>query len=391
MPGEVRKIGRPGFHVSQRGISLMAIRPKAWLLNGLLTVGALGLALALTEGAVRLFFPQPTGLSHQDPYGLAMHWPSMVRYLPQYGHDVSFNSAGMRDREHTEEKPAGVFRILLLGDSFMEAVQVPFEASLPSLLERTLAQRTKKRIEVVSAGVSGWGTDDELRYLTSYGLKYQPDLVVVAMTLHNDISDNLRQDWHALKGGVLVEQPRVPASFLRYKVIQLKAFLATRFETYQLWRRVRHGGEIRQVGKQLNSHVTQLFREPTPEVITQGVELTGLLLRQLQVVTKATGGSVALVLLPIRYQLSDSAFAGFVRASGVPAAQMQISMPQRLIAPLAGSLGIPVVDLLPRFRQWTAGGGASLYLEWDGHWNEAGHQLATDVVAKGLVEAGVVR
>ena len=68
----------------------------------------------------------------------------------------------------------------------------------PCLRWSSIALRSEpaKRIEVINAGVSGWGTDDELRYLTEYGLKYQPDLVVVAMTLHNDISDNLRQDWH---------------------------------------------------------------------------------------------------------------------------------------------------------------------------------------------------
>ena len=50
-----------------------------------------------------------------------------------------------------------------------------------------------------------------------------------------------------------------------------------------------------------------------------------------------------------------------------------------------------MIDLLPRFRQWTADSTAPLYLEWDGHWNEAGHRLAAEVVTEGLVEAGVVR
>jgi hypothetical protein len=284
-----------------------------------------------------------------------------------------------------------VFRILLLGDSFTEALQVPFEASLPSLIEGALAQRTGKRIEVINAGVGGWGTDDELRYLTSYGLRYHPDLVVVAMTLHNDIRDNLRQDWHRVEGGVLMDQPRSPMSVLDWKLTQVKAYAATRFQTYQLWRRVRHGSEIRQAGQQLRSHVVQLFEAQTPPRIAEGVTLTDLELQRIQAVTQGAGGRVVLVLLPIRYQLSDSSFADFVRGAQMSPAAMQIEKPQQMITPLAESLGIPVIDLLPRFREWTAEGAAPLYLNWDGHWTEAGHRLAAEVVTDGLLRVGVVK
>jgi len=364
---------------------------RKWVVNGLLAVFAAGVALALTEIGIRLLAPQPTGLSFQDRYGLATHYPGITRYLSQYGHEVSFNSAGMRDREHVTKKPTGVFRILLLGDSFMEALQVPFEASLPSLLERRLEQETGKRVEVINAGVSGWGTDDELRYLTMYGLKYQPDLVVVAMTLHNDISDNLRKDWHTTQGGALVDQTRVPMSFMQYKVVGLKAFISTRFQTYQLWRRVRHGGAIRQAGRLLNSHVVQLFSEPTPDRIASAFAFTGLLMERMKAVTNVQGGRIALVLLPLRVQLSDSSFAAFVQAAGSTADQMPTGKPQRVVTEMAGRLRIPVIDLLPDFRAWTADSTGPLYLEWDGHWNEAGHKLAAGAVAKGLIEAGVMR
>jgi hypothetical protein len=58
---------------------------------------------------------------------------------------------------------------------------------------------------------------------------------------------------------------------------------------------------------------------------------------------------------------------------------------------MTDSLGIPAIDLLPGFRRWTADSSAPLYLEWDGHWNEAGHRLATEVTAQGLIDAGALR
>lgn len=360
-------------------------------MNGLLALASLIGTFAVTEVLVRLVAPQPTGLSHQDRYGLPMHYPGITRYLPQFGHSVTFNAAGMRDVEHAERKPEGTFRILLLGDSFMEALQVPLDSSLPRLLERQLGEQTGRRIEVVNGGVSGWGTDDELQYLTSYGLKYQPDLVVVAMTLHNDISENMRETWHTMREGALVEQPRQPMSFLRYKVVELKAYIATRFQTYQLWRRAMHRGEIRQAGQQLNSHIVQLFLEPTPERIGWGLEFTGRLLQRMKSEAGERGAGLVLVLLPLRVQISDSSFAEFVLRAGLDDAAMSIGKPQQAVTAIADSLRIPVIDLLPSFRQWTADSVEQLYLPWDGHWNEAGHRLAASIVTAGLSSVVVAR
>lgn len=365
-------------------------RGKKILFSTILLTLSVIVTLAIAELAIRLIAPQPTGITHQDRYGLALHYPGITRYLPLYGHEVSFNSAGMRDHEHSFAKPAGTFRILVLGDSFMEAVQVPFEQSLPSLLETGLRAKSTRTIEVINAGVSGWGTDDALRYLSMYGFKYQPDLVLVTMTLHNDISDNLRQEWHRLDGDSLVSQNRPPMSWFEYKKTQLKAFLSTRFQTYQLWRRVRHGKEIRQGGRQLASHVEQLFTTPTPVPIAKGVELTDLLLHRMKAETDSAGARMAIVFLPLKYQLSDSAWTSFVKGSQVPADSLDNHRPQSLVRPIVDSLGVPVIDLLPAFQAWTADSTGGLYLEWDGHWNANGHRLATNTVVDGLLKAGAV-
>ena len=53
---------------------------------------------------------------------------------------VKINGSGMRDdREYLVEKPAGVYRVAILGDSFAESMQVPLEQTFSKLLERELA------------------------------------------------------------------------------------------------------------------------------------------------------------------------------------------------------------------------------------------------------------
>ena len=48
---------------------------------------------------------------------------------------VRINSNGLRDREYPYEKGEGVFRILVLGDSFSAALQVPLEQIWHEIIE----------------------------------------------------------------------------------------------------------------------------------------------------------------------------------------------------------------------------------------------------------------
>jgi hypothetical protein len=365
-------------------------RPFRWLVSGLVVLGSVVVALAAVEVGLRYFYPLPKGVWHQDRDGLALHWPGLVTYLPQSGLTVSFNSAGMRDGEHPVEKPPGVFRLLVLGDSFIEALQVPFEESFTSLLQRELAGRTPGRVEVINASVSGWGTDDELKYLISYGRRFRPDLIIVAMTLYNDVNDNLRERFHTMRDGVLVEKTGTRASFLDYKIIQLKGLLASRFQIYQLLIRAKRARETRAEAQQLSTHVSGLFVPPDQRV-SRGLELTRLLLERIRLVASEDGGRVVLVLIPLGVQLSDRQFAEFAGAGSGATQGSQIDRPQRELKRISERAGIEVIDLLPGFREWAAAGAAALYLTRDGHWDRPGHRLAAGIVVSELVRLGLAR
>ena len=109
-----------------------------------------------------------------------------IRTEADYTVVVETNSKGLRDREHSYAKPEGVFRIVIIGDSFMEAYQVPAAESLPDMLEERLRDR---RVEVINLGVGGYGTAQEYIYLKEEGLKYHPDLVLMALYA-NDVRNN---------------------------------------------------------------------------------------------------------------------------------------------------------------------------------------------------------
>jgi hypothetical protein len=100
------------------------------------------------------------------------------------------NALGFLDREPPGEKAPGMFRVLVLGDSFVEAVQVPIEQKIHVVLERLLAERhPDRRFETSAFGHSAAGTAAEYAYYETYGRALRPDLVVVVF-VQNDFADD---------------------------------------------------------------------------------------------------------------------------------------------------------------------------------------------------------
>jgi hypothetical protein len=102
------------------------------------------------------------------------HWAAFDFSVP-----VVFNSAGFRDVERTVQKPPNVARVALLGDSFVEALQVPFEKTAGQLLERALnsANAEHRTYQVLNFGISAHGLGQFLLVWENYARKYQPEYV----------------------------------------------------------------------------------------------------------------------------------------------------------------------------------------------------------------------
>ena len=108
---------------------------------------------------------------------------------------VRINSDGLRDQEHSVTKPPNTLRIALLGDSYPEALAVPIDQAFWSVMNVKLQEcdaAAGKAIEVINFGVSGYGTAQELLTLREKVWKYSPDVVMLAVTTNNDLTDNSR-------------------------------------------------------------------------------------------------------------------------------------------------------------------------------------------------------
>lgn len=106
---------------------------------------------------------------------------------------IEINSDGMRDKPTARAKPQGTLRVALIGDSFVESMQLPQEKIFPSLMEPKLAQCAGRPAEVLNFGVTGYGTAQELLTYRHRTRAFDPDVVVLVVFAGNDLFNNVRE------------------------------------------------------------------------------------------------------------------------------------------------------------------------------------------------------
>ncbi|HEX8966293.1 MAG TPA: SGNH/GDSL hydrolase family protein [Chloroflexota bacterium] len=124
--------------------------------------------------------------------GYSMRPNTCVRLkTSEYDGILRTNGRGMVGPDLPAVKPPGEFRIVVLGDSYAVGGQVPYAQTFPAVLEQLLHEAGYANVRVINAGVGGYTTFNESGLLTEHLAWLQPDLVVVAAFLGNDISENV--------------------------------------------------------------------------------------------------------------------------------------------------------------------------------------------------------
>lgn len=171
---------------------LHRIRKELLLLAG----GLLGGVFVL-EAGVRII--DPLGISYYeesgrylrdtvpDPELVYRHAPNLVRVYQ--GVEMRMNSAGMREREIAPKKPDEL-RVLVLGDSSALGWGVANEQTFVRRLEVALAERLRRPVRTINAGVGGYNTVQEHAVFRRHAGAVDPDIVVLVYAI-NDTEENL--------------------------------------------------------------------------------------------------------------------------------------------------------------------------------------------------------
>ena len=188
----------------------MAKKNKRWLLF----FSSLLFSLFMAELAVRIVGEEPPPpikiFDEQTGFRLRPKMEGIWRVENEAY--FKFNSFGFRDHEWEVEKSR--FRVAILGDSFTEALQVPLEDTFHKIVEAELGN-----VEIMSFGISGQGTVEQLLTYRHYVRNFDPDLIVLAFFPGNDPIENVRRTKRSVRFPVKVEQTEAGDLSLRKMTI----------------------------------------------------------------------------------------------------------------------------------------------------------------------------
>lgn len=122
-------------------------------------------------------------LKRDSEFGWVMMPKKHITWRHEGYSTTRVNSAGMMDREFPIEKSAKTLRIAVVGDSYVEALQVPREKNFCRLIEQSFsrdAAEAGKKIEVLNFGISAYNVAQIYMRLKNLALKYRPDIVILA-------------------------------------------------------------------------------------------------------------------------------------------------------------------------------------------------------------------
>jgi hypothetical protein len=335
---------------------------------------------------------------------------------------VTYNSRGWRDTEHTEDNQDNVTRLLVLGDSYMDAYSVSAEDATPKQLQQ-LALDNKNEIEVINLGVGGYGTLQEYLVFRDIGIKYQPDIVLLGFYLYNDVRNNSLALESLLTPESMKTQSRPflePGEVTNWELTMVDFESAqTRFnkarkekdtirkisgnsalymEILKLMRKNNNDTdndnypdtELEETTKHLVEHGVQYCREPSE--YTAAWNLTRRILMRLNREIVETGARLLVFSVPAIQDVNIRKMNKVMKKSPKDGLLCLHEAPgYTRLAGILEELQIDYLDLLPKFRKETQSSGTNLFRESDRHWNEAGHKLAAENILSALYKNHILK
>jgi len=385
-------------------------RRAAFCKNAALCAAAVIAAVALAEGALHLL-PHHRNINHRNFYEKdpLLGWKKKAGAqrsikTAEFTATEVVNSRGMRGEEYPYEKSQGVYRILVLGDSFAEGYTVNDEDLFSQILQNKLNNlHDGRQYQVINAGTVGYSTDQELLFFETEGKKYLPDLVAL-LFYENDVLENIsvtemyskyKPLFRIVDDRLVLEKAPAEGSEASPPQDQTKnrPFLQSRLQRLLLFRLIKE--QLIRLGVlNIQNDVDQsdkryfeiLARQDNPDV-EYAWTLTTRLLQRLQESVSAAGARLVVFYIPSVYALDDQVWAVTSKRFGLEQGRWDLRKPETRLANVCRALGIPFWSLGDVFRSRAEEmrvRPSFFYHVEDGHWNRNGHAQAAQAMFDSL-------
>lgn len=274
----------------------------------------------------------------------------------EYYINVKINSQGLRDYEHDLSKDT--FRLLALGDSYTFGEGVELKDTYLSILENILQTKFDQKIEIIKAGIPGYGTEQEILFLKRYISIFKPKIVLMGLLpqetfrsespytyCHGYIVDSKKINSLYLVSGKLYSS-RAKNKFLG----KLDATIKHYYITPQFMQ-----SRFKSLRKKFKKQETKEENLVSVKDLNKKYALTFSLLKEYKEICLAHGAKPVIVLI-----------------EGNP-------IEHNFIMQFTKSINIPALSLYPFFKE-LENRNISYHYKHDLHWNVTGHKTAADAI-----------
>ncbi|MBI2264228.1 MAG: SGNH/GDSL hydrolase family protein [Armatimonadetes bacterium] len=298
---------------------------------------------------------------------------------------VKINSSGFHDSKFREKKAANVFRIVVLGDSFVESLQVPIEKTFHKVLEKKLNSRP---------GRHNKADPQALPILNDQGRVDFPASVA------NFPSPEVRsRPGQSAFMRIASRSAFFTWLYPRYQTARLKVYYLVRGikaapgNNQNEAARIGGSADGKKSGKEIEIAATpqpgdregdkkrdtgldrvpvdeQVYLDRYPPLWNDAWQTERELLCEIRALSEKVGARFLLV------SLAES--TRITRQSRGPG--LDYDKPERVLTKICGEHDISYLPLLPVFRERFKGENKAASFPCDGHWNETGHQWAGEAI-----------
>ncbi|MBX2992033.1 MAG: SGNH/GDSL hydrolase family protein [Bacteroidetes bacterium] len=315
-------------------------------------------SLLFAETIVRLFVPQET--KRLAVYDKELGWRGKpggsgvyIRNEDSIYVPFQYNSMGFRDDEVRPRNNVAQ-RILFLGDSFVENLEVSYEKMFVPLVRKRIADATASRVDLVALSSQGYSTAQELLAFRKYRAELRPDYVVLFFYTGNDFEDNLRPDFASLDSAGTLIFPENKTSWMKQQLLSFKRWL---YESSYL---------VFYIKNVIESYAAVNLGDESKHAATgsdeYSFEITRRLILEMRRSVEEHGGKFALVIFTNKYELSENRLEKTA-----------------FIKQVCDEAGISWTDATAFLRE-------EHFFRIDEHFSEAGHHIVAERVYDFLIQ-----
>ena len=403
-----------------------------WIKKLLLPVFSLVVLLIFLEITSRIFLHAPARFSPVQPsqiYGHE-HKPnySAINEREEFKAAVSYNPEGLRGGPVDKIKPSGVYRIAVVGDSFVDAVETNNQDTFVKKLENKLNAASAKSLkyDVINFGVLSYNADNEFVVIKEKIKEYAPDLVIQVfffndveafnpnnpsqlVTIDNDTvhthyplpkTQNLEQKVSLLRKSLtlLVSHSHLWDYFMNYKLYSSMPKTLLAFQNIKTaifgetdadkGLKARMESSINQ--RRFNEFDIETMMLSKIEQMKPVWKSEEMLLKEEKKLMAERGTKFIFVLASGALYYRTEAKEKIKNDYHLSAEDFDPTLPNKNMAEILQRLEIGYIDLLPIISAYENHQKILMHFRSDIHWTKYAHQLVADTLFDCLIRQGLV-